>query len=130
MSAGTQAFSQDTSLQNRENMRAGYTRISAGSMHQLAAAIAAEAFKVPLREVRAGVRDGQGQVSVSLAVPLALGAGELVGNDGGALFGWAQSARAVVARRLHELAGTTVGRVDIRFTGLKGGTQANAGRVQ
>ena len=142
MSAGTQGFAQDPDLTNRPNMRAGYTSISSGAMHQLVEAVAAEAFNVPLREVRAGVHDEQGQVSVSLAVPLTnwgLSGGENrlesrglepVKNDGGTVFERAASARTEVAARVQTLAGTVVGRVDIRFTGIQNGTQATAGRLQ
>lgn len=136
MSAGTLAFEQDKGPSSRPSTRAGYTSISAGTMHHLVAAIAAEAFNIPVRDVRAGIRDEQGQVSVSLAVPLVLGvAGKLATFDGGTVFERAGSARVVVASRIQALAGTVVGRVDVRFTGIHNGKQANgkqatAGRVQ
>ncbi|MFQ4149501.1 hypothetical protein AAGW05_12515 [Arthrobacter sp. LAPM80] len=114
-------------------MTAGYTRISTGTMHKLVEAVAAEAFNVPMRDVRAGVHDEQGQINLSLAVPLLLSlnkAGERVGHDGGTVFGRAASARAVVAGRIHSLAGAAVGRVDVRFTGIHDGQHVKAGRVQ
>ncbi|AIY02828.1 hypothetical protein ART_3229 [Arthrobacter sp. PAMC 25486] len=126
MSAGTLGFEQEESLQKSQSKRAGYTSISSGTIAQLVAAIAAEAFNVPRRNVRAGVHDEQGQVSVSLAVPLAM---SLMG-DGGTVFERAASARAVVASRIHALAGSTVGRVDVRFTGIHEGQHVNARRVQ
>lgn len=116
-------------------MRAGYTSISSGTMHQLVAAIAADAFNVPLRDVRAGINDGQGQVSVQLAVPLAIPAlakeagQEQAQNRAGTLFERAATARKVVAQRLHHLAGINVGQVDIRFTGVHHGKPSTAGRV-
>lgn len=132
MNASRQGSAQEASL------RAGYTSISAGTMHRLATAIAAEAFNVPMRDVRAGIGDEQGQVSVSLAVPLALNiadwgrAGEKpgVGNDGATVFERAALARSVVASRVEALAGATVGRVDIRFTGIHHGKYTTAGRVK
>ena len=142
MSTGTQGFAQDPSLASRPNMRAGYTSISSGAMHQLVEAIAAEAFNVPLREVRAGVHDELGQVSVSLAVPLAnwgLSGGEVrpasrgrgpVKDDGGTVFERAATARSAVSARVQALAGAVVGRVDVRFTGIHHGQQATAGRLQ
>ncbi|ALE04490.1 hypothetical protein AL755_02095 (plasmid) [Arthrobacter sp. ERGS1:01] len=113
-----------------EATRAGHTSISAGTMTRLAAAIAADAFKVPLRDVRAGVRDGQGQLSVSLALALAITPFSEIArtprdpdnnrNPGvGTVFQRADAARAVIARRMQELAGSSVGRVDIRFTGVQ-----------
>lgn len=130
MSAGTLAFGQDQSPASRPTTRAGYTSISSGTMHQLVAAIAAEAFKVPRGDVRAGIRDELGQVSVWLAVPLVVESGASVKNDGGTVFERTASARAVVASRFQALAGSAVGRVDVRFTGVHHGRQASAGRTQ
>ncbi|WP_104087182.1 hypothetical protein [Arthrobacter sp. GMC3] len=112
-----------------ENMRAGHTTISAGTMERLVAAIAADAFRVPLQAVRAGVRDGQGQLSVSLALALAMPPlAELARNArAGAgdynVFQQAASARETIAARIQALAGTSVGRVDIRFTGVHAETK-------
>ncbi|SEE84560.1 hypothetical protein SAMN04489740_2761 [Arthrobacter alpinus] len=135
MSAGTLGFEQEAQLANHHTMRAGYTSISSGTMHQLVAAIAADAFNVPLRDVRAGIHDGQGQVSVQLAVPLVIpmppetAGKEQVKNRAGTLFERAAEARKIVAQRLHDLAGTSVGQVDIRFTGVHHGKPSTAGRV-
>lgn len=106
-----------------EATRAGHTTISAGTMERLAAAIAADAFKVPLASVKAGVRDLQGQLCVSLALglamtPLADIARTGWATDGGTVFHYAAAARDTVSRRIAELAGTSVERVDIRFTGV------------
>ncbi|WP_425862727.1 hypothetical protein [Arthrobacter sp. TWP1-1] len=136
MSAGTLGFEQEAKLHNHSTARAGYTSISSGTMDQLLAAIAAETFNVPLRDVRAGIHDEQGQVSVTLAVPVALTlmaerpGKDFLANDAGTLFERAASARAVVAQRLYELAGTNITRVDVRFTGIHDRKQATAGRVQ
>jgi hypothetical protein len=107
-----------------ERTRAGHTSISAGTMARLAAAIAADAFKVPLRDVRAGVRDGQGQLSVSLALALAITPLSEIARtprdpDNRTVFQRADAARETIARRMQELAGSSVGRVDIRFTGAQ-----------
>lgn len=137
MSAGTLGFDREGRLRNRQNSRAGYTSISAGTMNQLVAAIAADAFHVPLPDVRASLHDEQGQISVSLAVPLATrtvpeGSGPTLFStpDGGTLLEWAASGRAVVARRMQVLSGSTVGRVDVRFTGIHNPERLNAGRVK
>jgi len=109
-----------------EHMRAGHTTISAGTLERLATAIAADAFKVPLGSVRAGIRDRQGQLSVSLALALAVAPlAEIAGNarkgEGGhdTVFQRAATAREIIAKRIQELAGASVGRVDIRFTGAR-----------
>ncbi|PYI38955.1 hypothetical protein CVS30_06475 [Arthrobacter psychrolactophilus] len=126
MSAGTLRIDKP---HNRSTTRAGYTSISSGTMTQLISAIASDAFDVPLKDVRTGIHSGPGQVSVSLAVPVALsldpGSSHKT-DDGGTLFERASSARAVVISRIGELAGTSINRVDIRFTGI----QATVGRVQ
>lgn len=139
MSASTLDFAGNADSADRHNMRAGYTSISAGTMEQLATAIAADTFNVPLREVRAGIHEQQGQLSVSLAVPLVLErfpeTGSALTHDGGTIFERAASAQSVVATRLHELAGTSVSRVDVRFTGIwdrsdNGQQRSNARRVR
>ncbi|MEO6531017.1 MAG: hypothetical protein ABI563_00695 [Specibacter sp.] len=127
MSAGTLAPGHGDSQQIRSTMRAGYTTISTGTMAQLLTAVAAEACNVPSRDVHASLHDDQGQLSVQLAVPLALRGAV---NDGGTIFERAAAARAEVAERLQELAGTAVQRVDIRYTGIQGGDHKRAGRVQ
>ncbi len=126
MSAGTLAPRQlqENQQQKSSTRRAGHTVISAGTMERLVAVIAADAFKVPLREVRAKVSDRQGQVSVSLALAVGIPALADIGRTtpipaSGTVFHRAAAARTTIAGRIHALAGTTVGRVDIRFTGAK-----------
>lgn len=142
MSAGTleiERLAQQSTSHSRPPLRAGYTSISAGTMEKLVAAIAADAFNVPLKDVRAGVHDESGQVSVSLAVPLALRpAAEFnrsnepgsAGLTPGTVFERAASGRQRVAQGIEALAGSTVGRVNVRFTGIHEPDQKNAGRVQ
>lgn len=130
MSAGTlgfEEFAQESTAQNHPRMRAGYTSISSGTMDRLVAAIAADVFNVPLREVRAGVHDEAGQVSVSLAVPLTLS--PAADGFGGSVFERAASGRQRVASSIEALAGSTVGRVDVRLTGIHEPDPRSAGRV-
>ncbi|MHA7177037.1 hypothetical protein ACX80D_10300 [Arthrobacter sp. Sr24] len=155
MSAGTleiKGLAQQSTVRSSPQLRAGYTSISAGTMEKLVAAIAADAFNVPLKDVRAGVHDESGQVSVSLAVPLTLRPGaefnrtsglngrsglntgadaaDGAGMNGGTVFERAASGRQRIAQGIEALAGSTVGRVDVRFTGIHEPDQRNAGRVQ
>ena len=137
MSASTLGFVGGVGTANRHHLRAGYTRISSGAMHQLVAAIAAEVFNVPLREVNAKLHDEKGQVSVSLAVPLVLplalpfgDAGERAGKGGGTVFELAAAAKDVMAARILTLAATNVGRVDVRLTGIHDGQNVSSRRVQ
>ncbi|WP_207345572.1 hypothetical protein [Arthrobacter sp. E3] len=133
MSASTLGFVGGVGTANRHHLRAGYTRISSGAMHQLVAAIAAEAFNVPLREVNAKLHDEKGQVSVSLAVPLVLpldNVGERFGKGGGTVFELADAAKDVMAARIQTLAGTNVGRVNVRLTGIHDGKNVSSRRVQ
>lgn len=133
MSAGTP----DPVQAGRSNRpgRAGYTRISTGTLQRLMAAVAAEAFEVPLRDVRAGLTDAKGQLRASLALPLALEGrpGTRVGGtfagSGGTVFDRAAGARSTVGERFHQLAGSVVDRVDVRFTGLHQKSQTKLGRV-
>ena len=136
MTAGTLRSAQESSGHNQQQMRAGYTSISSGTLQRLLVALAADAFNVPHGDVRAGISDEQGQVSVSLAVPLALhinpdlAAVGLSTKDGGTIFERAATARSVVAERFHCLTGSAVGTVNVRFTGLHQMNHANAGRVR
>lgn len=133
MSAGTLASDRGASQQIRPATRAGYTTISPGTMAQLLTAVAAEACNVPSKDVRASLHNDQGQLSVQLAVPLVLHepwGPALVGNDGGTIFERAAAARALVAARLQELAGTAVQRVDIRYTGAQSQDHRKVRRVQ
>lgn len=142
MSAGTlgiEGLAHESAVPSRPRMRAGYTSISTGTMDKLVAAIAADAFNVSLKDVRAGVHDDAGQVSVSLAVPLALRpAAELNGRsgpnsaglNGGTVFERAATGRQRVTQGIEALAGSTVGRVNVRFTGIHEPDSRNAGRVQ
>ena len=136
MSASTLGFVGGVGTANRHHLRAGYTRISSGAMNQLVAAIAAEAFNVPLRELNAKLHDEKGQVSVSLAVPLVLplanvgDVGERAGKGGGTVFELAVAAKDVMADRIQTLAGTNVGRVDVRLTGIHDGQNVSSRRVQ
>lgn len=127
MNAGALASAHSESQQIRPSTRAGYTTISTGTLAQLVTAVAAEAFNVPRDQVRASLRDDQGQLSVSLVVGLTL---QLPPTSGGTVFERAAAAREKVARRIHELAGTTVRRVDVRYTDLHGDDHKKVGRVQ
>ncbi|MET4002110.1 hypothetical protein ABIB48_000819 [Arthrobacter sp. UYCu511] len=136
MDTGPLGFEQQPSFRSRPPMCAGYTNISSGTLDQLIAAIAADAFKVPLQEVRASLHDEQGQVGVRLVVPLMVRAAKENSTavfstlDGGTVFEWAAAARKVVAARFALLAGSTVARVDVRFTGIHEAMSRTAGRVQ
>lgn len=122
MSAGTLGLAKAANPLSRSLMRAGYTRISPGTLQRLVAAIAAESFDVPLREVRAGICDEPGHLDIQLALPLALA-------DGSTAFERAASARAIVAERMNALAGSTIRRVDVRFTGIHDVSMLGLGRT-
>lgn len=130
MSTGTLAAVHGESQQISPTTRAGYTTISSATMAQLVTAVAAEACNVPSKDVRVSLHDDQGQLSVQLAVPLALGGPAQMGHDGGTIFERAAAARALVAARIQELAGTAVRRVDIRYTGIHGQEHSKVRRVQ
>lgn len=106
--------------------RAGHTRISARAMKRVVEAAAAEAFRIPSRDVHATVDDAHGDLGISLAVPLQLPTladaarnPQAVSAGGGTVYDRAAAARARIIRRTHEVAGASVGRVDIRITGIR-----------
>jgi hypothetical protein len=130
----TAAAMAETAADAREARRSGHTTITAATMRKMVEAVGAESFGVPASAVRASLSDERGQLCVSLALPLvvpALAAAarnpQLVADDGGTLFQRAATARGEIIRRTRELAGTTVGRVNINLTGIRNGTEA---RVQ
>lgn len=110
--------------------RAGHTTITSATLRKMIEAVSAESFGVPATAVRASLSDERGQLSVSLALPVAIPAlaavarnPQLVADGGGTLYQRSTAARRDIIRRTFELAGTTVGRVNISLTGIRKGTE-------
>jgi hypothetical protein len=93
---------------------AGTTTFTGRALQRLAAGIAGDAARVPVRDVSASLSDERGALRVSLTVPVALSAGRAVTivEDGDAL-------RRTVIERMRELSGGAVAVVDIRYTGVR-----------
>lgn len=111
--------------------RAGHTRVSARAMKRVVEASAAEAFGIPSADVHATIDDADGDLGISLAVPLQLPSlpeaarnPQAVRAGGGTVYERAAAARDRIIQRTSEVAGASVGRVDIRITGTRKAPEA------
>ena len=105
--------------------RAGHTRISSQALTRTLEAITADAFAAPVKSVQARLRDQRGEIWVSVAVPAAIPPltqaarnPAAAAEHGGSLYDRADAARRRIIDRARQLTGYTVGRVDIRLSGL------------
>ena len=103
---------------------AGHTRISTQALTSVARAAAAEALGVTPHEVRAEWSDDDGLLALSLVSPITLPPLTAVLRDSGRVAGfggsvWDRSvaAKAEILRRVTELSGARLSRVDIRISG-------------
>ncbi len=103
----------------------GHNRISTQALTSTAKAVAAEAFNIPPRSIRADWTDDGGLLALSLALPVAIPALDRVRRDpsvidgfGGTVWNRASSAKSIILERVIQLTGSRLSRVDIRFTGI------------
>lgn len=104
---------------------AGHTRISTQALTSVAQAAAAEALGVTPHEVRAEWSDDDGLLALSLVSPITLpplaavlrDPGRVAGSGGGSVWDRAVAAKADILRRVTELSGARLSRVDIRISG-------------
>lgn len=96
---------------------AGYDRIGTSALVRTAQAVAAEALRAPLREVRARVADdGRGALAVTVTAPLAvpvLGSHAVPDEP---VVRTAHRARTRIAERIGTITGRKVERVDVTFS--------------
>jgi hypothetical protein len=112
---------------------AGHTRVSTQALTSVARAAAAEALGVPPQEVRAEWSDDDGLLALSLVAPITVpplttvvrDAGRVAGL-GGSIWDRAVAAKADILRRVTELSGARLSRVDIR---IGGASMSEGGRV-
>lgn len=102
--------------------RAGHTTISSRALTGVVEAVTAEVFGVPVQNLRTRLRDDQGMLWVSVAVPMAVPVLRQTGGmpDGGgegSLYDRADESRRRIIERTHLLTGYVVGRVDLRLMG-------------
>lgn len=92
----------------------GRTTVSARALEHLAVGLARDLARVPRRDVSVALADDQGSLRVSVTVPVALQGSrrESVVDSGAAL-------RHGLISGMQELAGRTVGTVDIRYSGVR-----------
>lgn len=103
---------------------AGHNRISTQALTSVARAAAAEALGVPAPDVRADWTDDDGLLALSLVTPIAVPSLSSVLRDparvtafGGPIWDRAVAAKAEILRRVTELSGAQLSRVDIRISG-------------
>lgn len=102
--------------------RAGHTSISSQALTRVVEAIVADVFGVPVQNLKARLRDQQGQLWVSVAVPMTVPPLRQIGGipdvgGGGSLYDRADAGRQRIIDRTRLLTGYVVGRVDIRLMG-------------
>ena len=109
---------------------AGHNRISTQALTSVAQAAAGEALGVPAHDVRAEWSDDDGLLALSLVMPIAVPSLRVVLRDpgrvagfGGSIWERAVAAKAQILRRVTELTGAQLSRVDIRISGaaVRGG---------
>lgn len=112
---------------------AGHTRISTQALTSVARAAAAEALGVPPQEIRADWSDDDGLLALSLVAPITVPSLTAVLRDpgrvrafGGSIWDRAVAAKAEILRRVSELSGSRLSRVDIRISGA---STSEGGRV-
>lgn len=103
---------------------AGHNRISTQALTSVARAAAAEALAVAPHEVRAEWSDDDGLLALSLVSPIAVPSLSAVlqnpvhvADFGGSIWNRTVAAKAAILRRVTELSGARLSRVDIRITG-------------
>lgn len=113
---------------------AGHNRISTQALTSVARAAAGEALGVPPQEVRAEWSDDDGLLALSLVTPITVPSltavlrdPERVAGFGGSIWDRAVAAKAQILRRVTELSGAQLSRVDIRISGA---TVREGGRVR
>ncbi|WP_346958529.1 hypothetical protein [uncultured Arthrobacter sp.] len=113
---------------------AGHNRISTQALTSVARAAAAEALGVPPQDVRADWADDDGLLALSLVAPIAVPSLTAVLKDparvtafGGSIWDRAVAAKAEILRRVTELSGAQLSRVDIRISGA---SVTEGGRVR
>ncbi|MCH8560627.1 hypothetical protein LTH96_09465 [Nesterenkonia sp. LB17] len=85
-------------------------------------AVTADVFCVPVQSLKAQLRDDQGMLWVSIAVPMAVsplrGIGRISDGGGqGSLYDRAEANRRRIIEQTRLLTGYVVGRVDLRLMG-------------
>jgi hypothetical protein len=109
---------------------AGHNRISTQALTTVARAAAAEALGVAPQDVRADWSDDDGLLALSLVTPIAVPPLPAVLRDparvagfGGSIWERTVAAKAAILRRVTELSGAGLSRVDIRISGASLGEE-------
>lgn len=104
----------------------GHNRISTQALTSTACAVAAEVLDAPVRDIRASWSDDAGLLALSLALPITVPSLHRVAADstavtvfGGSVEDRVHRAKGEILKRLTELSGSRLSRVDIRVTGVR-----------
>jgi len=92
---------------------AGHTKLSSNALATVARQLAASLLSVPGPAVRVQLGDTAGLLSLTLATPV------MLGDESEQLIDRLRCARSELARQFTEHTGLSVGRVDIRVTGIE-----------
>lgn len=113
---------------------AGHNRISTQALTTLAQIVTAEALGVLPEDVRADWSDDNGLLALSIASPIRIPSLTSVVRDpgrahafGGSVWDRTVAAKAIILKRVMELSGSQLSRVDIRISGAR---ITEGGRVQ
>ncbi|MFE7504144.1 hypothetical protein [Promicromonospora sp. NPDC057488] len=90
----------------------GTTRISARAIEKLAACLARESALVPLAQVSVRLADAGGALTVAVTLPVVVGGGVT-----GSVAERSSALRGHVISGMRDLAGRSVGSVDVRYAG-------------
>jgi uncharacterized alkaline shock family protein YloU len=98
----------------------GHVSIAPRVLQKVGGAVVAETLAVSRRDVRVDARDDQGNLALSVSTPVNVPAltADLVVQPGGVL-GTVRSLQDTVTRRLFDLTGRAVSRVDVTVTGSR-----------
>jgi hypothetical protein len=109
---------------------AGHNRISTQALTSVARAAAAQALGVSPQDVRADWSDDDGLLALSLVAPIAvpplwavLRDPSRVAGCGGSIWDRTVAAKTEILRRVTELTGAGLSRVDIRISGARLGEE-------
>ncbi|MCU1530362.1 MAG: hypothetical protein JWP75_4125 [Frondihabitans sp.] len=96
----------------------GHVSVAARVLQKVGSAIVAESLAVETRAVRVEARDDEGRLALRIATPISVPvlSADVVAPSGGVL-GTIRTLQGTVTRRMNEITGRAVSRVDVTVTG-------------
>lgn len=109
--------------------QAGRTRVSSRALDRVVGAVAADALGVETKAVHVRLGDDRGSLAIAVASPIRavplVSPGRVAGlssprsKPAGTLLQRAEAAQRQIKKRVSELTGSAVGRVEVRLTGVR-----------